>query len=173
MSNIKIRYKTKINNSLFVYWLLILVGVIIVLSHIKENPYGLSGVVLVLLLPTIIRPLHYLQIDNIDLKFSKKYLFFYSVNKKFKLQEISKVEIEKYGKSAYGFGWIFHFNLNLSALTRFFTADSFYSSYAEVSIYNSKGIPERLKVNITHEEIDKVMSLLNKEKIEIDYLNNY
>ena len=153
-------FKSGINCRILIYWCIFLSLVILILTHIDENPYGLIILIIVLSLPVIFTPVSVVQLSGDILLIKKYYLFYrrtFSINLK-----IKRIRIQERASSLTGGDWLIHGSFNWSLLTHIVTGELFYQSTGEINVYDKKAsqLLKQIKLNISSSDLKRLQEKL-------------
>jgi len=146
-------FKTSISRLIYIYWILMFLLVIVILYHFFENPFGLSILLSLIILPVFFNPIYSVIVRDNEIKVTKKNGFFFTSKRVFQLKELSKVNVKIVPLSFATGSIILQGDAIFSLLFHALTGIIFYQSTAILEIYSVQGkLIELYKVNIGYKD---------------------
>ena len=158
-------YKSKISQLIYFYWLMIAILIFIIALHIEENPYGLSFLIFLLLLPLILNPISRIIVYEDNIKIIQKYGFIFSTGKTYKFSDIHNFKFEKIRFSIKTGSVVLQRDLYFSTIFNLITGVFFYQPTTELSLLNSRQqCTDYYRLNIRYSDIEKIRKLIKIKK---------
>lgn len=148
-----VNFKTSISRLIYIYWILMFILIIVILFHISENPWGLSILLGLIILPVFCNTMYKVILRDNEFQVSKKNGFFLTSKRIFQMKELSLVNIKIVPLSFATGSMILQGDAIFSFLFHVLTGIYFYQHTAILEIYNVQGkLIEHYKVNIGYKD---------------------